>query len=450
VDTYRVFEALGISLGLGLLVGLQREWAGSRIAGVRTFPLITLLGTVSQLIGEVTGVWIVAAALIGLVITTATANFMALKQDGARGTGLTTEVAIVLMFIIGAYAAVGPPAVTLALGATVAVLLHLKGGLHGFASKIGETDMRAIMLFAAIAFIVLPVLPDANYGPWGVWNPRNIWLVVVLVVGISLGGYVAYKVLGAGAGAILGGILGGLISSTATTVSYSRRAAAAPTLAHASLLVIMLATAVMYLRLIVLVAVMAPGFLGAAGPPLAFLTALAIAISAAAWLLAGHSNGQLPEQDNPTELKSALVFAVLYAIVLLAVAAGRRVAGESGIYVVSAISGLTDTAAITLSNARLVQWGELAVSVGWRAILVAVIANLIFKGGVVAVLGSRRLAAMVIAGFALHALAAGAVIALWPEAWRVDMGTFGMELPDTSPTNEVPTGVENPVEQSPR
>src|ERR1043165_7107811 len=267
LETQHAFESLGISLGLGLLVGLQRERAGSRIAGVRTFPLITMLGTLSALLGDKYGGWTVGAALIGLVLTVVAANFLALKQDSARGAGLTTEVTIVLMFALGAYAAIGPPAVVLVVGGVTFVLLYLKGGLHGLATtQIGDKDMRAIMVFVAVAFVVFPVLPDRPFGPWGVWNPFRIWLVVVIVVGIGRGGYVAYKVLGQRAGTVLAGVLGGVISSTATTLTYARRpdarrCAGAPRESRdAAMVVIATAAAVTYPRIALEIGITAPDF----------------------------------------------------------------------------------------------------------------------------------------------------------------------------------------------
>ncbi|MEX2217642.1 MAG: MgtC/SapB family protein [Phycisphaerales bacterium] len=421
-ETQHAFESLAISLGLGLLVGLQRERAGSRIAGVRTFPLITMLGTLSALLGQAFGGWVVASALLGLVLTVATANLMALKQDGARGTGLTTEVTIVLMFALGAYAAVGPPAVVVVVGGVTALLLYLKGDLHGFATKLGDRDMRAIMVLVGIAFVVFPVLPDENYGPLGVWNPRRIWLVVVLVVGIGLGGYIAYKVLGRTAGTALAGVLGGVISSTATTVIYARRSAPARGsrgAIDAAMVVIVIASAVTYPRLAVEVGVIAPGFARAALPPLLVMAAVGAAVAGVTWLLHRNEEVGVPEQENPTQLRSALVFAGVYALVLLAAAAGQEYLGAGGAYLVAAISGTANLDAITLSNAQLASQERLDPGVAWRAILVAVIANLCFKLGVVAALGHRRLLVMLAGAFAAHILAALALIFLWPDSWAM-------------------------------
>jgi uncharacterized membrane protein (DUF4010 family) len=414
MDIGPAFEALVVSLGLGLLVGLQRERVGTRIGGVRTFPLITMLGTVCALLAQSMGNgWIVAAGLIAVVAATAVGNMVSLKVEGERDVGITTEIAMLVMYGLGAYAAVGPKAVVLAAGVVVAVLLHAKGPLHAWAGRVGDPDMRAILLFAAITFVVLPVLPDRGFGPFGVWNPRNIWLMVVLVVGLSLGGYVAYKLFGAQAGSVLSGILGGLISSTAATVGSARRSREADEYAGPAALVIVIASCVLYGRVLTEISVASPTLFQTAVWPIGIVMAVSAAMAAAVWLTARRDGESLPEQENPTQLKSALFFAALYAMVLLAVAVGREYWGTRGVYAVAAISGLTDMDAITLSSARMVSAGEIEAAAAWRAVLLASISNLVFKTGAVAVLGSRRLLWRVAAVFGAQAVAAGLVMVLW-------------------------------------
>jgi len=389
-----VFEVLAISLGLGLLVGIQRERAGSRLGGIRTFPLVAVLGTVAGLLAIEMGsggTWVIAAGLLGVVALSAVGNQIAMRQDSKREGGITTETALVLMYMLGAYATVGPRAVVLAVGVVVAVVLHAKGRMHEWAGKLGEKDMRAILLFAAITFVVLPVLPDRTFGPMDVLNPRQIWLMAVLVVGISLGGYVGYKLVGKGAGTVLAGLLGGLISSTATTVSYARRARESRVYEKPAVLVIMLASTVVYARMLTEIFVVAPGFLPVAARPIGVMMGVSITLSLVVWLSVRTDGGELPEPENPTELKPALLFAALYAVVLVAVAAGRRYLGDSGIYAVSSLSGLTDMDAITLSTSRLASEGGLDERTAWRAIIVAALSNQVFKLGVIGVLGGRRL-----------------------------------------------------------
>lgn len=431
----QIFLKLGTALGLGLLVGLQRERVASRLAGFRTFPLVTVLGTVTALLGQemgrsagsAMGVWVVAAGFLGIAGLIIAANLM-LAHTEAPDPGQTTEVALLLMFATGAYLAVGSAAVAVALGGTTAVLLHLKEQMHGLAGRIGDRDFRAIIQFVLITLVILPVLPDRPYGPYQVLNPREIWWMVVLIVAISLGGYVAYKLLGRSKGTALAGLLGGLVSSTATTVSYARRSrddeSAGPAergsgdgdrgLTRASAVVILLASAVVFVRVLVEIGVVARRAFTVMAPPLAVLLAVAVGVAGLLWLGVRQQPAKVPDPGNPTELRSALLFGFLYAAVLLAVAAAKEHWQGSGLWVVSVLSGLTDMDAITLSTSRLVQDGRLDADLGWRLILVASLSNLVFKGAMVAVLGSRALAVRIAGLFGVLLAAGGLVLWLWP------------------------------------
>src|SRR5690606_6413539 len=285
--------------------------------------------------------------------------------------------------------------------------------MHEWAGRMGEKDMRAVLLFAAITFVVLPVLPNESYGPWGVWNPRNIWLMVVLVVGMSLAGYVLYKVFGAGAGSALSGLLGGLISSTATTVTAARRMRGDPRHTGPALLVIMVASCVVYGRVLTEIAVAAPEFFPTAVWPVGGMMAVSAMLAGAVWVSTRKESVGLPPPENPTELRSALVFAGLYALVLLAVEAGQVYLGDRGVFAVAAVSGLTDMDAITLSTSRLVARGELEAGPAWRAILLAAVSNLACEAGMAGVLGGRPLMLRVAGLYAVQALAAGAMAWMW-------------------------------------
>jgi uncharacterized membrane protein (DUF4010 family) len=390
MDISLIFQQLGIALGLGLLVGLQRESAASPLAGVRTFPLVTVLGTVCGLLSQAFGGWILAAGIIALTVIIYVGKIIEMSK-GHPDLGITTEAALLLMFAVGAYLVVGDRAAAIAIGGGAAVLLHFKGELHGMVSRLGANDLKAIMQFALISLVILPVLPNRTYGPFAVLNPRNIWLMVVLIVGINLGGYIAYKFLGQRAGITLGGVLGGLISSTATTVSYAKRAAATPGAIGPAAIVLMIDSTVVFARLLLEIATVAPAFLPAAAPWLTALLLLSAVSSFALWFRSDKNHEEMPEQENPSELKSALLFGVIYAVVLFVVAAVKELYGSRGLYAVAALSGLTDVDAITLSTAQLVNAGRLDADEGWELIVVAATSNLIFKAGAVAALGRRKL-----------------------------------------------------------
>lgn len=412
MDTAHAFTALAIALGLGLLVGLQRERADSALAGFRTFPLITMLGCVCAMLADSFGGWILGAGLLSIAAATGVGNL--LRRPADLSPGITTEVAALLMFVVGALLWVMPLQVGTVIGVGCAVLLHMKESMHTFAGRFDEKDMRGIMLFCAITFVVLPVLPDRTFGPLNVLNPRNIWWMVVLVVGISLAGYVALKLVGGRVGAVIGGLIGGLISSTATTVSFSRRAAERPEALASALLAIILASCVVYARVLLEVGVVAQEHLLVIAPPILTMGASGVGVSIVVWLRTRRSAGELPKPENPTQLKSALLFAALYALVLLAVGFADRLVGAAGIYVVAGLSGLTDMDAITLSTGRMASRGLIPPETAWRAIVTATMCNLLFKFGICAVLGGRAMLAPAAAALGTSFLTGALVLCLWP------------------------------------
>ena len=218
------FGQLGLSLLLGLLVGSSAQRTAPIMAGVRTFPLITVLGTVCAMLSVHLGPWIVVGGLLALALVILYASLFRMKTE-RKEPGTTTDVAVLLMYAVGALLVLGPMDAAIAVGGGVAVLLQFKPEMHRFAERLGDEDLRAIMQFVLITCIILPVLPNQTYGPLGVLNPFETWLIVVFIVGLSLAGYIIYKFFGRDAGIFLGGLLGGAISSTATTVSYAARPA---------------------------------------------------------------------------------------------------------------------------------------------------------------------------------------------------------------------------------
>jgi uncharacterized membrane protein (DUF4010 family) len=424
----KLFEQLAIATALGLLVGLQRQHAAAPLAGLRTFPLVSALGALTAVLDRELGGhgWIVGAALLAIVLVATVGTWINARHD-PDDRGITTEVAILLMFALGAYVIVGHPVVAIAIGAGMAALLHFKPELHGIAARLGGDDLRAIMQFALITFIVLPILPTSLPGetfrnpPLNVLNPKEIWLMVVLIVGISLGGYIVYKFFGQSAGVVLGGILGGAISSTATTMSYARRAAGSPNVAAPAAMAIMIASTMMYARVLIEISVVSPTFFQHAAPPIAIAGAAGALASLLLWLTVRREKEQMPEQSNPTELRPAIMFAIMYAGVVLALSAARHYSeyiGLGGLYAIAVLSGLTDMDAITLSTARLVQSGGdqaggLSTTTGWKMIMVASMASLVFKLGLVAVIGNRRLLVYTALVFAIPMAASAALLVFW-------------------------------------
>jgi len=410
--TWDLLLQLAISLGLGLLVGLQRQWTAPHVAGLRTFALITVFGTISAIMADSMGSWVIVAGILSVAAMLLLGTFTKVHQ--LDDPGLTTHIAGLVMFSVGVLLGLGFKELAIVIGGTVAVLLHWKKPMHSFVQRIGEEDIRAIFQLALIALVILPILPDQTYGPYEVLNPYEIWLLVVLICGISVGGFLAQKFLGPQKGTLVGGILGGIISSTATTVSYSRRTRTAADTAGTATVVITIASTIVFGRVLFEVSVVAPQILWKILPPIVALMSLLLVLSIGLYLFIPAKGQAVPVEGDPSELKTAMVFGVLYAAVLFAVAWAKENFGERGLYVVSVLSGMTDMDAITLSTAQLAKAGRIELDTAWRMILVGAMSNLVFKGAAVALLGHRRLLWQVALVFAAALAGGGLILAFWP------------------------------------
>jgi uncharacterized membrane protein (DUF4010 family) len=424
-----IFQQLGISVLLGLLVGLQREHAASGTAGLRTFPLIALLGSLSAMLANhYHESWTLAAGLLAIVAVTVVGHLFRSQSEPHSGT--TTDVSMLLMYVVGALVVIGPMSVAIAVGGGMAVLLQFKPELHGIARKLGDEDLRAIMQFVLITCIILPVLPNHYYGPTSfmhtqaagqqpgpldVLNPFEIWLMVVLIVGLSLAGYIIYKFFGRNARILLGGIIGGAVSSTATTVSYARAARSDPSGAHSAAVVIMVASTLMYLRMLaeVTVASQNVAFLKTVVLPLTVMMLADLLPALAMWFRVRHESPQMPAQKNPAQLKFALVFGLLYAVIVLALAAAKHYWNGQGLYVVAFVSGLTEVDAVTLSTARLSLSDSLVATDGWRILVIAAMANLVSTATIAGLLGGWRFLVRISLLFALPMLCGAALLMFW-------------------------------------
>ena len=404
-------QAFMTSLAIGLLIGLERERRSSAKAGLRTFALVALLGTLSGLLAEKTGSgWILSAGLlsVGAMIIAAYIN----RPDDAGDSGTTSVVAILVCFCLGAAVWFGYGTLAVMLGIATTVLLYFKAELHGLSSQLTSKDLISILQFAVLSFVILPILPDRNYGPYEALNPHQAWLMVVLVSGVSLAGYAALRLAGPQHGAPMMGLLGGLVSSTATTVVFSRHAHAHAALARTAMVVIMVASLMVLLRLTVMAAVVAPDVIEPLAKVFTGGLVLGLAVTAFGWRrLEAQGELPMPEVRNPTEIRTALGFGALYAVVLFCSAWLSDVAGAKGMYAVALASGLTDVDAITLSSLRLFSIDKLSAGQAVTAIALAVLSNLTFKAGLILTLGGWKLARLTLP--ALLAVAAGIAIGLF-------------------------------------
>lgn len=382
---------LAISLGIGLLIGLERERNPSAKAGLRTCGLTALFGALAAALGEATGSpWILAAGLVA----TAAMIVAAYLDDDTEGSdpGTTTVIAVLLAYSLGALAYLDGGALAAILAIVVTALLHFKPELAGFAARFDRDDLLAVLQFGVLSVVVLPLLPDRGFGPYAVLNPYKIWLMVVLISGLSLAGYIALRFVGGKRSVVLLGIFGGMVSTTATTMLYSRQAREKHGVPLATR-VILVANLVLLVRLGVLSAIIVPAFFVRWGLPV-FGVALMVGI-VLTWFasrgLGRQDDLPQPATKNPAELKAALSFGLLFGVILLLSAWLRDIAGDKGVYAVALISGVTDTDAITLSMLDLLRGGSMAPATAMTAIVIALAANQAGKLGFVASVGGSAL-----------------------------------------------------------
>ncbi len=380
------------SLAIGLLIGLERERNPAARAGLRTFALVALFGTTAALLSDkLISPWPLVAGLLIVGLMTVAANFR--EREAGADPGTTTVVAAVLCYGLGSMIWYGYATLAVMLAITATILLYFKAELHGWSRNLTRRDLVSVLQFAVLSFIVLPILPDRSYGPYDALNPHQVWLMVVLISGVSLAGYVAPRVVGQRYGAPLLGLLGGLVSSTATTMVYSRHArSAAPMLALAAA-VIVLANLVLLLRLAILAGAVAPAVLPTLLPVLA--AGFIPGVLGTLWLMRRLASGEaapVPEITNPTELRTSITFGVVYAVVLFLAAWLSDIGGSRGLYFVALTSGAADVDAITLSSLRLYDLGKLPAAQAATAIGLAILSNIGFKLGLVAVIGGPALA----------------------------------------------------------
>lgn len=404
-----------MALALGLVVGFERGWHarkradGERVAGVRTFGLIGLLGGLSVFLGDATSIAVVPVALAGLAATLIFAyGVRSLRDDDA---GITTLTAAIVTFVIGGLAAAGRLEIAAASAVVMGLILSAKPSLHGLIEKVTEAELRAVFQLLLISVVALPLVPNQGYGPGGVLNPYEIWWLVVLIAVLSSGGYFAMRIIGPQRGLLMTGALGGLASSTALTLSYARMHRRAPQLRVPLSVGILLACAMMFPRVWVEAFVLAPQFAWSLVLPLAVMAAIA-----SAGLLATRGgvdttvNQDAVHIANPFELRTALQFGALLAAVMLLSHWGREYLGDEGIYLVAIVASISDVDAITLTVARSVG-DTFAPEVAQRAIVLSAAVNSITKGILAAVIGGRVMWKTV--ALPLFLAAAGGLVTAW-------------------------------------
>lgn len=401
MEAHEYFLALGVALVVGTLIGFEREQAYHErhkssvpLGGARTQPLFALLGATSAIVAQKVGAVAFAIALAGLLVLI---SLSYLEDVRAGDRGLTSEAALLLTFLLGALAAtpgiVEPfgqrMLLVLATAVVATFLLSAKAPLHAFIEKLSLEDMFAALKFLIVAVVVLPLLPDRAYGPLEVLNPLRIGLMAVLIAAIGFVGYVAVRLYGPRRGLGMTGALGGLASSTAVTLSFSGRAKGAPgPLAESLALGVVLASSIMFVRILVAVAVVNASLVHLLVIPLSAMGTTGLIASGVLYRRTRKVLEQAADVKlhNPFELWQALRFALLYAVVLWVSKAATTHLGTGATYAAGVLAGLSDVDAITLSMANLSRAG-LRQEVAVTTILLAAASNTVVKAGMAVVVG---------------------------------------------------------------
>ncbi len=391
-------EAFGTALGIGLLIGMERERQPESAAGLRTFALVAMLGCLFAMLGEKTnGPWLLAVGLVVVAVAMVGSNFSAQQEEKFRG--FTSEAAIIVTYGLGAAVWLGYATLAVMLAIATTVLLYFKTELKQFSERMTPKDINSMLQFAVLSLVILPILPSSDFGPYGAINPRQVWWMVVLISGLALAGYLALRIIGARHGAALLGIFGGLASSTATTMMFSHHAADHPHLVRMASIVILIANVMVMIRLGIIASVVAPGLIMPIATVFVCGIVPGVLMAAYGWkILSAAGELPMPEVKNPTELKTALSFGALYALVLLAAAWLQDIAGNKGLFIVALVSGLTDADASVLSTLRMFNLERIIGGDAVIAVALALVANLVFKIGLVISIGGRPLARRALPG----------------------------------------------------
>lgn len=389
------FKLLSIALAIGLLIGLERGWSmrdkadGMRVAGLRTYGLLCLLGALWGLLSKQGEMILIGFAYLGVTGIVLVAYWGKLKTFANHS--ITSSIASLLTFSLGVLIAFGHATLAAATAVVMASLLGFKPLLHDWINKLDQEEIHATLKLLLISVVVLPVLPNQSYGPGAVLNPYHIWWMVVLIAGISYLGYFAIKIVGNRHGPLLTGLFGGLVSSTAVTMNLSRLVGVYPGMQNAIAAGVLMACATMFARIMLVLSILSPGLFQMLWQALTAMAILTYLIAFWFWAKAAdfHSDTEMV-LENPFQIGMALKFAGLLLVVMLLSHILKFYFGNMGTYVLAGISGLADVDAITLSLAHSSK-SPSELKVASYAILIAVFVNTCFKSFLSGLVGDRVL-----------------------------------------------------------
>ncbi len=410
IDFLKLLFKFVIATLLGSLIGLERQFAVWRVTeeadrgyvGIRTFSFYALIGAVSAYLGEFYGPVVIVASFVGILLLIAGYYYFTAERLGDRG--ITTEVSSLLTFWIGVIVVKGNIILGVAVAVIITFLLSLKPRTERLIKKITEEELFAIMEFVLVSFVILPILPNKGYGPYDFFNPYEIWLFVVLILGVSFAGYIAIKIIGPGKGIGVTSILGGLASSTAVTLSFARRSATNPELSMPLSMGIVTASSIMFFRMIVIIWIINRSLALTVLAPLALAGTAGILYSIYLLYKSRSVTGsQEVKLSNPFRLSQGIYIGVLYSVIIYLVEWAKHRWGTSGVTWISFISGLPDVDPIILSLSKL--GGEkISLALAAKGVVLAAIANSITKLLLAGILGSRKMLLYTSIGFGIMIL----------------------------------------------
>jgi uncharacterized membrane protein (DUF4010 family) len=407
MDQFDLFRRLALALALGLLIGTERSWhgrageEGTRVAGVRTFGLMSLLGglwgaVAVEVEGETMtgdGLSLSLAIMFGFVFAAfaaVTALFRFRAGTERQDYGMTTLIAAYATFVLGVLVVIGDMVTASAAAVAITTLLSLKQPLHRWIAAFSEDEILAAVKLLIMTVVLLPVLPDRDLGPWDAINPYELWLMVILIAGVSFIGYIAIKLIGERKGILVTALAGGLVSSTAVTMDLAGRAKRMPAQRRLLATGIGLATLTMFIRVFGVVAVIEPSLLI---PLLPTLGGAALGCGAVLLMLwPWGTRPQAVDQStaaNPLELGTALKFGALLGAILIATKVAQLYLGTAGVYGLAMVSGIADVDAATLSFAKAAPI-DLAETVAATAITLLVLSNTFSKMVLAITVGGRQ------------------------------------------------------------
>ncbi|VAX06923.1 MgtC family [hydrothermal vent metagenome] len=404
-----ILQQLGSALALGLLIGLERGWHmrkqsdGERVAGLRTYGLISLLGGIFALLAQQIDMLLLGFGFIGLVMVTIAAYYQRISEQ--NDIGITSVIAILLTFLLGALCTLGLVHIAAPVAVIIALLMSFKPVLHQFLRKLKHIEFYAVLKMLLISVVILPVLPNRTFDPWDALNPYQIWWMVVLIAAISFVGYFAIKITGTRQGMLITGIFGGLASSTAVTLHLSRLTHEQPDDTNAAAAGILAACATMFPRLLIITYIFNPLLGQQLLFPVLLIASLIYLLTVVFWYQSKtkkyHTQQSAqPPLHNPFQLASALQFGLLLAMIMLLSRLMVNYFGDSGIYLLAAASGIADVDAISLSITQM-SLQQLPLEIAARAILLAAIINSMVKTSIAFFAGNRQLGGRIIVGLML-------------------------------------------------